>query len=222
MNQQSDVNPWKQLPATASKFVLCEDEPYIDAFNTGRISKDPHFIHTDRMPEPRLGPVNAPLLILQQNPSCQSDIPTRLEICEAIGALHNELSPHFSINKSDPWWMKRYGDLVTAVGGHEILSQRVCSLEYFPYPSANFSHGHIRLPSQNYTFDLLRRALKIKDCKKPVIVVTRGYELWVGAVPELLNYNKAFRTNSKQCSHVSKGNLSPEGYSEVMRAIHCT
>lgn len=61
-------NPWVCLPSVAP-FVLPEDAPYISAFNESRTVFADDWIHTGRMPEPRLGPLGAPVMLLQLNAS---------------------------------------------------------------------------------------------------------------------------------------------------------
>ena len=84
----------------------------------------------------------------------------------------------------------------------------VCSIEFFPYRSLNFCHGAIRLPSQSYTFALVKERL----ASGALIIVTRGLENWVLAVPELgaRFYQTVFRTKSRQNTAITLRNL-PDG-----------
>ena len=59
--------------------------------------------------------------------------------------------------------------------GPERLSRNICSIQFFPYRSLKFGHGSIKLPSQNYTFALVRERL----ANGALIIVMRGYKLWV-------------------------------------------
>jgi hypothetical protein len=66
----------------------------------------------------------------------------------------------------------------------------------------------IKLPSQNYTFALVRERL----ASGALIIIMRGYRRWVSAIQELeaqMN-NTVFEAINPQCPHVSRGNL-PSG-----------
>lgn len=67
--QEDVVNPWLDLPSR-SPFVLAEDRPSIDAFNSRLPPASPFRIATeDVIPEPFVGRVKtAPVLVLQLNP----------------------------------------------------------------------------------------------------------------------------------------------------------
>lgn len=60
-------NPWRQLSSNAP-FVLTDDLALIEAYNHFHEKQDT-WINLSHTPEPRLGPVNAPVIILQLNPS---------------------------------------------------------------------------------------------------------------------------------------------------------
>jgi formate-dependent phosphoribosylglycinamide formyltransferase (GAR transformylase) len=57
-----------------------------------------------------------------------------------------------------------------------------------------FAHQRLHVPSQEYTFALLRAAIR----REAVVFVTRGQAVWEAAVPELRGYSRAFRTNRVQ------------------------
>jgi hypothetical protein len=87
------------------------------------------------------------------------------------------------------------------------------ALEFPPYHSKRFAHAHLRLPSQQFTFELLRRAIK----RGAVIVCVRGFREWVVAVPELATY-PVVRTRSKQAAALSSRNLS--NFRSVVKALY--
>lgn len=214
------TNPWTNL-RRYKPFVLGIDAPYIDAFNGDKAQYAPTWIHTGRLPEPRLGPIDAPIILLQMNPSY--DQTTRMqdltenEVTDGLGALADEQSRHACLAQPNHWWDKTFNSL------HKIcdrgrLSQRVLSIEYFPYPSAQFDHAALRLPSQQYTFSLVRAGL----ARNAVFVVTRGLDLWMGAVPELREQidKTVFRTKNRRRAFVTEGNLFGNGsYSMICERL---
>ena len=62
------MNPFIDLP-TAEPFVLPCDVPLLDEFDRKHTKNKRKLIHRGRLPEPRQGPINAKLFILQLNPS---------------------------------------------------------------------------------------------------------------------------------------------------------
>ena len=94
------------------------------------------------------------------------------------------------------------------------LARSILCLELFSYHSKEFAHGNLRLPSQDYTFSLVRGAI----ARGVPIIVTRGYNHWVGAVPELAGYSKTFRTRSQRTARISEPNC-PLGYASACQVI---
>ena len=83
--------------------------------------------------------------------------------------------------------------LLAEFGAH-ALAHAVLQLEYFAYHTSRFAHHRVRVPSEEYTFDLLRSAIH----RNAAIFVTRGKAIWESAVPEPGRYARTFRTRSVQ------------------------
>lgn len=216
---RESANPWVGLPVSAP-FVLAEDRAFVDAANLHKQPYSAGWLHTGRLPEPRSGPRDAPLVILQINPSYRSADqaePLPLAVVERQrAALTDEYAPHACLAHGDAWWMRAFAQPIARFGC-EAVARRVCSIEYFPYPSLRFEHAHIRLPSQTYQFQLVREALG----RDALIVVTRGLQLWLGAVPELaarLDRNVLLSRNPQRVS-LSPGNLPDGGFERVLAAL---
>lgn len=215
------VNPWCEIPGRG-RYVLEDDKPYLDAFNE-ICTDEKKRINFDHPPEPRLGPVDAPVVFLQANPSYgadESDGPRDPEdLKESIRTLSDEHCPHKGALAPGGWWAPRLRELRKDVG-KEDLSTNLLSVEFFPYRSRRFGHGEIRLPSQWYTFSLVRKARQ----RGAIIIVTRKWALWVSAIPELRSGlgNTVFRTNSAQSSHYSRNNMGNAAYEAVIHAISRT
>jgi hypothetical protein len=202
-------NPWKQM-GSEPPFVLREDKPHIETFNSIHGKNEDRRINLYYTPEPRLGPVTAPLVILQLNPSWGKHEPygpSREVISRELESIKDENYPHLGVATDNPWWVPRLRQLMNETGiTKERLSQSICSIEFFPYRSVRFYHGGINLPSQSYTFGLVRERL----VSGAVIIIMRGYRLWVSAVPELATQmgKTVFRTKNPQCTYITRGNLS--------------
>jgi hypothetical protein len=178
-------NPWVKIGSQAP-FVLQEDKPYIEAFNSIHGHNDDRRINLCYTPEPRLGPVNAQVVLLQLNPSYSKKEPNGPQseqlISRELESIKDENHPHLGVIEDNRWWHgNRWWNrtlkqlLNKPEIGRERLAQRICSIEFFPYRSITFCHGHVRFPSQEYTFDLVRDRLS----SGALIIVTRAYPLWV-------------------------------------------
>lgn len=213
------ANPWVDLPAGAP-FVLAEDRAFVDAANAHKQPYSAGWLHTGRLPEPRSGPRNAPLVLLQINPSYrtadQAEALPLADVERQRAALADEYAPHGCLAHGDAWWMRAFAKPIARFGRAPV-AHRVCSVEYFPYPSLRFEHAHIRLPSQTYQFQLVREAL----ARDALIVITRGLQLWLGAVPELaarLDRNVLLSRNPQRVS-LSPGNLPDGGFERVLAVL---
>lgn len=215
------INPWLKLDEAGPEYVLPEDSPYIQSFNSRlKENQDDLVIRTNRVPEPRQGPIDAPLVLLQLNPRCNgSDIDLRLtaqEAKRAIDNLRDEHSPHVCIADGNEWWANSLKEVIAAVDPLR-LSRRICSIEFFPYFSRTFKHSELRLPSQTYTFELVRRALE----RDALILVTRGLPTWLGSVPELWEKidETVFETKTSRRVFISKNNLPDGVYAKVLERV---
>lgn len=227
-------NPWEDLQEkpTDGEYVLSQDKPYIDAFNhwlSGKclkakkrvyddVSQHPHWINLRHTPEPRLGPVDAKVFILQANPSCPVGV--RKDFLSAgdrklVRDIKDQYSFHKARDKNTAWWSTRLLMLREAVGNAEQFGRNLCSVEYFPYRSNQWGHSHIRLPSQSYCFEIVRRAAS----SGRVIIVNRLYREWIGAVPELSQAKYLYRLNSQQSAYVTPGNLPKGAYDVIVDAL---
>ncbi len=214
-DQSTPTNPWLKVPKEAP-FALPEDESYISAFNKANTRGENYEINLNHMPEPRLGPIDAPVAILQLNPSCGDMAPQDRQTINYKN-LQNEQTPHLGITQNDPWWTSRLRTLIMDVNEQELVARNICSIEYFPYSSKNFAHSHIRLPSQTYTFSLVRNFIK----QGSIIIVTRGIQLWAAAVPEIMKGlgKSVFITNNPQSAYITKNNLPNNSYEKIVAAI---
>jgi len=201
------MNPWISLSTAGPEFVLPDDLPYLIAFHAQlKPQRWDQKIQTHRIPEPRQGPINAPVVVLQLNPSydkvtINQPLPQD-QVASSIKNIQNEYAYREGLANKNCWWSKNFKELI-AEFGEAKLSQSACSIEYFPYPSK--------------TFELVRSALE----RDALIVVTRGMQLWLGAVPALrtkLN-STVFETKNRRRPYISERNLPSGAFKKILGAL---
>jgi hypothetical protein len=96
----------------------------------------------------------------------------------------------------------------------ESLPSRLLSVEFSPYHSKSFGHGHLRLPSQEYSFQLVKQAMQ----REALIVCMRGQSLWFGAIPELATYDRLLNLRNPRSASLSPGNLN--GFDQILAAVN--
>ncbi len=208
------ANPFVELP-TVAPFVLACDKEQLDKFDKKHEKNQKKLIKRDRLPEPRQGPIDAKLFILQANPSFQNgDVPLTQEVInDTHRRLLDEYSLHQGFDTDNPWWSSRYRWLIEAVEEKKLLAKNMCSVELFAYPSARFGHSNPRLPSSDYQLNIVNRAID----RRAIVVVTRSWSDWVKAVPRLKTEldNTVFKMNSPQNVSFSPTNLRPGVFEKI-------
>lgn len=217
-------NPWVALP-TKAPFVLEADRPAIDRYN--RTARPDRYVQTSLMPEPFVGRVNAPILLLLLNPGLSDDdfgLHARADFRDGVRrCLHQErtsyanyfLEPN-AVGAGARWTRRVLSRLLEEFGA-QTVANRVGQLEYFPYHSRRFAHRGLCVPSQEFTFQLLRLAIR----REAVILLIRGQKIWEDAVPELRRYKRVYRTNSRQNAAISPRNC-PDGYRAAAVMLRAT
>jgi hypothetical protein len=159
-------------------------------------------------------------MILQLNPSYSSrefDGPRDSERLQRdLDSLKDESHNHLGVALKDGWWAPRLGQLVSDLG-RDLLARSICSVEFFPYRSRHFAHGQVRLPSQGYTFSLVRKALE----RDALLLVTRNFQLWVSAIPELhaRRNEVVIELKNPRNSYFSERNMPTGAYGRIVKAI---
>src|SRR5262249_53637260 len=97
----------------------------------------------------------------------------------------------------------------------DAVRERVAWLEYFPYHSEVYSSLPEGLPSQQFTFELLRHAI----ANGTPVVALRSRKLWSAAVPELYGYSGLIEARNPRVSAVSPGTLGAVGFTAVVEAL---
>src|SRR5688572_19533734 len=154
------VNPWARLPSEPP-FVLAEDRLSVETFNEQNRKRLDRQIRTELMPEPFIGRVDAPLVILALNPGFSSrdaSAHARPEFRSAVRRCLGGAPMPYPFFHLDPtiegpgwdWWKLALKELLEGYD-RATLARSILCLEFFPYHSKEFAHGHLRLPSQEYT-----------------------------------------------------------------------
>jgi hypothetical protein len=178
------------------------------------------------LPEPFLGRPDAAVVLLNLNPGWNEEKdPSNHSRPEFIkrnrdNLLHEPsdypfylLNPDLQPNRT-VWWEERLGDLIKAVN-LKAVAQNVLCVEYFPYHSKKYKKCE-RLPSQDYSFALVRNAVK----RNAIILLMRAKRRWFEAVPELSSYKRRFEPSSFQSAYVSRKNyLANDGFEKAVAEI---
>lgn len=215
-------NPWRSLPLQPP-YLLPDDAAGVEAFNA-KCRNPLYRIRPEIIPEPFLGRAYAPVVLLNLNPGFNDEDLAWHEEPEfkrqSLASLRHEAQPYpfYLLNPelAAPgvrWWTQKLGALIRTAGVEKV-SRSVLCVELFPYHSRRFAHARLRLPSQEYGFELVRNAL----VREAVIVVMRGWKFWKEAVPELEGYSRRYALRNVQNVTISPGNC-PEGFEEILKAM---
>lgn len=185
-------NPWLKLPKK-EPFILAEDLKQI--FEYGLESNNLNW-ETELLPVPYLGNFKkAQVVLLCLNPGYNRGLDRRAHedkyyYRENLRSLsfssHTPfycLNPRFDYSGGYKWWTRLLGQLIEKYG-LRVLSEKLLCLQYIGYHSTTFRKPPCILPSQKFTFHLLKQAMK----ENKTIVIMRSKKLWIESVPELDKY----------------------------------
>lgn len=222
-----NYNPWTKLPSNAP-FILPEDLDAIDNYNRRWVGT-PYEILLGEIPSPYIGDPKASVILLNLNPGYSPDeqespnIVYFREIARAnlIHQFHDY--PYYVLDPSlegtpsgYTWFMQKLGPLMRAANlTAQELSKKLFTVEYFPYHSVKYGWQSGVLPSQKYATHLVREAIS----REAIIVVMRGKNTWMEAIPELIKYPKVYTLNSHQNVIISKNNLGEESFNFIVEKL---
>ncbi len=215
------TNPWLALPKRAP-YILPEDREELLAHG---VTPDSLGLNLNLLPVPWNGDLtHASVLLLTLNPSVRANART-----EELDKRYRELILANLRFESDPplfnfherfrategyaYWLRLLGALVSRFGIDHI-SRRVAVVEYFPYRSAVYRNPRCILPSQRFSWSLVRRAVD----QQAAIVVQRGWAEWAQAVPELTAY-PCIRLRNVRSPFLSEGNMAPGDWNRLVAAL---
>lgn len=217
------LNPWNTLP-TVPPYLLPSDTEIVQNYNARKYRAN-FYIHDELLPEPYMGHPDAPVFLLNLNPSFSEDdapfyqnpyvqqVWRKNILHEAMEFPFYLIDPQLQTQRGGTqWWNARLRELIEATSRKHV-AQNVCCVEFFPYHARNYKN--FRVPSQQYSFHLVKQAMERRVC----IIRMRSEKLWVSAVPELLQYPYFYRTNSVQSAYVSYNNLPPSVFNKIVESI---
>ncbi|MEO8217668.1 MAG: hypothetical protein ABI718_11355 [Acidobacteriota bacterium] len=212
--------PWLTLPPTAP-YVLDSDRAAIETFNAH--AQEQHRIRTEIVPEPFLGSPDAPVVLLNLNPGFTEQdlqlhkLPQFVESSRKCLRHESQPYPFFLLDPANDgpghrWWSRKLRPLIDQFGAMRV-AQNVLCVELFPYHSVRFGGGKLRVPSQQYSFDLVETALD----RGALVVVMRSKKMWIEVVPRLKGYRRIGTTRSVQNPTISEANC--ERFGEIVEAL---
>lgn len=220
------INPWNDFPES-NCMVHPDDKELVDAHNRSVKEKYRFILHL--APEPWIGDINAPVVVLLANPGAtDSDLGGFSEpkadviVRSALKNLRQEKSdyPHFFFDpilegtQGQNWYFKAFKTLLNEFGPSQ-LSKSILTCEMAPYHSKNWLKPSAEFSTQAYTHSLVRRAME----RNAIVLIHRAARHWMAEIPALKEYSKAFRPKSSQSMYVSPGNY-PGAIQELRSAIN--
>jgi hypothetical protein len=223
-------NPWANLPLEAP-FVAPVDEPYLPL-----LAERCPGMTFELLPAPFAGdPQRARIVFLLLNPGFAStDIadeqdPDWARDCRSMLTFTAEppfahLSNAYANEDGSVrtggarWWRQRLRRLAQTAGGYEALAESCLCLEFVGYHSQRFTPLPGLLPSQEFTFGLLRSLIE----RDVAVVAGRHHDAWRWYVPELVEHEqrgRVVRLRNPQQQAVSPGNMNAPHWEAVTRAL---
>jgi hypothetical protein len=214
------MNPWTTLPYS-SPYVLPQDK------QASETDKSYAYLRLDTLPEPFIGRLNdAAVVFLALNPGfAQTDIDLNMNSSRFVSAARANLSNRINtpfyyfaggleFTGGYKWWRSKLGPLIKDGVRLETLAKKIMCVEYFPYHSVTYKNLKNIIPSQNYSFSLVRQAIN----ENKIIIIMRSKKLWLETVPELTNY-PFLELNSSQNVIISPRNIGEINYANLLSAL---
>jgi hypothetical protein len=206
-----------------------------------------HRLNLDLVPEAFVGRPDAPLVLLG-NISGVSETggpPSSYRLEQAFkdrmrnNLLHIDSDrpfPYFDpaiMPPGEHWWDRKLKHVLAEFGDGDsaksILGLNMLAVDFFPYVSWSnrYAHQSLDLPSQEYSFDLVRNAVKqeavvvLPNRKRqglghpPVIVFRHGERRWSEKVKELMGYHHRVRLKSYQSGALGPNNCRDSDWSHI-------
>lgn len=221
-------NPWLSLPRVdPNELTLPEDRPFLRAHEATNTAPE-YRVHRNLYPEPFLGRFDAPVVFLLQNPSVRPswiEAELRYQRNPAFAAArYSSFSgdkAHFYLSRpatcdapGTTWWRKTSCQHVLPLV--RDIANRLLVLEFMPYHSESFDHAHLRLPSQEFTFHLLRQAI----ARGALVLCARMWPQWVCAVPDLWEHREAGNVLMNNSRHPAITRQNTPGFDKLVAALN--
>ncbi|MDO8339467.1 MAG: hypothetical protein Q7T16_02310 [Candidatus Burarchaeum sp.] len=234
-------NPWIELVKLYEEDGTCIhplDKKKIDEINSQLEGKIDEKIQISQRPLPYLGnPYTANVLFLLLNPGYKEggigsgehyELWKKNILHEDMDYPIYELDPEVRKNgsRSHRWFYVRLKQLFgkeDLLKNAEKISKKICFVEYFPYHSKKASslwkYGGITLPTQEYGFELVRKAVE----RGAIIVIMKGKKQWLKKICEYKSRIEYYQTTNAQGSSLTKDvvirGVFPDDYNELREKI---
>jgi hypothetical protein len=221
-------NPWVDLPERPP-FVAPIDADLVERLSS-RLKGD-YQLRLDLRPQPWTGDINlAEVFVLALNPGfaeqdyadlADSDYSEQWRLALTFGTRtpFYLLDPAFRATSGSLWWRRRFRDLIEEVG-IEAVSRKIICVEHFPYKSVKYAPLGIDLPTQRYSFEIVREAVRQG---KPVVIM-RSHRIWFDSVQELRAY-PYIRLSNNRSPHLNRTQMTAAQFTrlcEVLRGWSAT
>jgi hypothetical protein len=215
---------WSGLPMTAP-YILPADLPQIINFNENPKLSEKRRLQLHVLPEPYIGHVDAPIVFLKLNPGYTPndirftedeyarEVWTKSIFHQPIDYPFYPLDPMLHWTECARWWRKKIRWVLEYADSKTVANLILC-IEAFPYHSYNNPRFPGKLPSQDYSFQLVDRAIK----RNALIFLGNSVEFWRASVPRLSEHPNVYIANSAQNSSISPGNY-PEGFLHLQQVL---
>ncbi len=214
-------NPWVDLPS---------EPPYIAKVDTDvllKVGKRADGLRFDVLPDPYFGDlVQAEIVLLPLNPGFEdADLLVNMQRDEYVtqnkaSLVHASRPPFYFLNPElmysggYRWWTRIFKSLLEQGISADILAHKMMCIQYLGYHSTTYLHLNTTLPSQLYSFDLVRQAIQLKK----TIVMMRSEKLWLEAVPELAGY-PYIKIRNPRNPVLSPANLTQPVFEQIIATL---
>jgi hypothetical protein len=217
-------NPWAGFRYSDS--MLHPDDAESVEFHNSSSKADYQFL-LHLAPEPWIGSLQGNLLVLYSNPGATQDNLNKVlqlkhnEVMEkSISNLNQEITsfPHFHFDpelkdtEGGKWFRSKYRWLIEETSDRAV-SENLITCELAPYHSVKWKIPRRKLPTQEFTYEIIRNAMS----RDAVILLARTPKVWLENLPELEKYPKMFRPNSINAS-ISPKNY-PGNFDKIIEAV---
>lgn len=228
-------NPWLGL-RFAAPYVLDSDRPSIEEHN--RVASSTHRLDLSLLPEPFIGRLDAPVVVLLSNPgwcpedsliyaSCYAsscwqknlhqtpmEFPMYMIDPQFVASMPDEIKCARKKNIGPGWWERTLRSLTTDFGT-DVVSRGLLVVERLAYHSIRYPNRISQVESQKFACGLILESMK----RDSVVLCARRYQDWVRAVPQIATYQRTYLPYNWQQSRISVGNYGSAAYLAIAAAL---
>ncbi len=223
-------NPWIRLPEEPP-YVLSDDRRIIIEINNNERQSE-NQISINLLPDPFIGNIDAPIILLTKCPGIHIDDPTWHKKDYFIQLMRSNylqepveypllyLDEKLKGSPGAQWYRRHLKNLILDTSIKDV-SRKICSVPIFPYHQKNFKGSSLNfssrlLPSQFYTKSIIIQAME----RKAKIIIMIGQSLWFRFVPQLSTYPNLGIIKNPQNPMISINNINqPSIYNELISII---